>query len=266
MWEPRARSPTRARATSSSPSCWRPTPPTSTSTPTSPSRPPAARCTWPTRRGTSRASPAAAALGLGTQIRPHIERRYGAEWSKPVARMREIVGATKEIFRAWQEQDRLDFRGAFFTLTLMPRSSRRSRSTPDHLRSGSGRGAQDEPMVCETADCCSSTRSTAGASSRSARPPRSRPGSRRRAVTAASSPSSPKRSCCWRNDEERKRAEDGGRFQLAFYGSTPAYRPVLDIEGYGDLQPELNRLTKEEVDRDVCPHRPGPPRDGRRLR
>src|SRR5690242_164616 len=58
-------------------------------------------------------------LGLGTQIRPHIERRYGATWSRPVARMREIVLATKAILTHWQGEAPLEFRGEFFTHTLM---------------------------------------------------------------------------------------------------------------------------------------------------
>src|SRR5688572_5082118 len=58
-------------------------------------------------------------LGLGSQIKPHIERRYGATWSKPVARMREMVLATKAILDAWQHGTKLDFRGEFTTHTLM---------------------------------------------------------------------------------------------------------------------------------------------------
>ena len=48
------------------------------------------------------------ALGLGTQVRPHIEKRYGATWSKPVARMRELIEATRAVLTCWQEGSRLD--------------------------------------------------------------------------------------------------------------------------------------------------------------
>ena len=47
----------------------------------------------------------------------------------------------------------------------------------------------------------------------------------------------------WTPDEQAA-ADLGVRGLLAFYGSTPAYRPVLDVEGWGDLQPELNALSK----------------------
>ncbi len=59
-------------------------------------------------------------LGLGSQIRPHIEKRYGATWSPPAARMREIVLAVKAILASWQDGTRLDFRGEFTQHTLMP--------------------------------------------------------------------------------------------------------------------------------------------------
>ena len=59
-------------------------------------------------------------LGLGSQVRPHIENRYGATWSPPAARMREIVLAVKAVLDSWQEGTRLDFRGQHTRHTLMP--------------------------------------------------------------------------------------------------------------------------------------------------
>jgi probable F420-dependent oxidoreductase len=58
-------------------------------------------------------------LGLGTQIRPHIEKRFSMPWSRPADRLREMVLATREIWRCWAEGDRLDFRGDFYQHTLM---------------------------------------------------------------------------------------------------------------------------------------------------
>src|SRR5512138_2941102 len=57
-------------------------------------------------------------LGLGTQIRPHIEKRFGQPWSRPNARMREFVRALRAIWRAWETGERLDVRGEFYTHTL----------------------------------------------------------------------------------------------------------------------------------------------------
>ena len=58
-------------------------------------------------------------LGLGTQIRPHIERRFSMPWSRPAARMREMVLAIRAIWASWQHDAKLDFRGEFYTHTLM---------------------------------------------------------------------------------------------------------------------------------------------------
>jgi probable F420-dependent oxidoreductase len=58
-------------------------------------------------------------LGLGTQIKPHIEKRFSMEWSKPVERMRELVLAVRAIWARWHEGTRLDFHGDFYTHTLM---------------------------------------------------------------------------------------------------------------------------------------------------
>ena len=59
-------------------------------------------------------------LGLGSQIRAQVEKRYGASFDRPVARMREMVGALRAIFATWQTQEPLDFRGEFWSHTLMP--------------------------------------------------------------------------------------------------------------------------------------------------
>src|SRR3954465_5081125 len=58
-------------------------------------------------------------LGLGTQIKPHIEKRFSMPWSKPVERMRELVLAVRAIWSSWHEGTKLDFRGDFYTHTLM---------------------------------------------------------------------------------------------------------------------------------------------------
>src|SRR4051812_4500344 len=54
-------------------------------------------------------------LGLGSQVKPHIERRFSMPWSHPAARMRELVLATRAIWRAWHEGEKLDFQGDFYT-------------------------------------------------------------------------------------------------------------------------------------------------------
>ena len=59
-------------------------------------------------------------LGLGTQVRAHVERRYGVPWTRPAARMREYVLALRAIWSAWETGDPLRFEGEFSSHTLMP--------------------------------------------------------------------------------------------------------------------------------------------------
>ena len=67
------------------------------------------------------------ALGLGSQVRAHIERRYGGTWDRPAARMREHVLALRAIFDAWEQDAPLQFEGEFWSHTLMPPNFRPQR-------------------------------------------------------------------------------------------------------------------------------------------
>src|SRR5262249_38430062 len=58
-------------------------------------------------------------LGIGSQVKPHIERRFSMPWSHPAPRMREFIEAMKAIFAAWYEQKPLLFKGEFYSHTLM---------------------------------------------------------------------------------------------------------------------------------------------------
>ena len=58
-------------------------------------------------------------LGLGSQIKPHITKRFSMPWSSPAARMREYVMAMRAIWDSWHQQEPLAFTGQFYTHTLM---------------------------------------------------------------------------------------------------------------------------------------------------
>lgn len=185
-------------------------------------------------------------LGLGSQIRPHIEHRYGATWDRPAARMREWVLAVKAILTAWQDGSRLDFRGEFTRHTLMPPTfvpGPNPYGIPPVLL-----GALGPIMTRTAAEVADGLLVMPFHSHRHVRERTlpavdeglARAGRRRddfailpQAIVAMG-----------RTDAELAAADAGVRSLLAFYGSTPAYRPVLDVEGWGDLQPELNRLSK----------------------
>jgi probable F420-dependent oxidoreductase len=186
-------------------------------------------------------------LGLGSQIRPHIEKRYGATWSPPAARMREIVLAVKAILGSWQDGTRLEFRGEHTQHTLMPPTF-----VPGPLEWGPPPvllGALGPVMTRTAAEVADGLlvmpfhshrhvreRTLPAVEEGLARSDRSRgdfdvyP----QAILAMGSTAT-----------QLAAAEVGVRGLLAFYGSTPAYRPVLEVEGWEDLQPELNAMSKQ---------------------
>lgn len=175
-------------------------------------------------------------LGLGTQIRTQIEKRYGAQFDRPVDRMRELIGALRAIFAAWQDGARLDFRGEFYRHTLMTPTFNPGPNPfgPPPIYVGA-LGPRLTRATAEVADGLlvmpfSSTRFLAEATM-----PAVRDGLCGRAGFAVV----PEVIVSAGEDHEATRR------LLAFYGSTPAYRPVLDLHGWGALQPELNALSKQ---------------------
>ncbi len=185
-------------------------------------------------------------LGLGTQIRPHIERRFGQPWSKPNARMREFVQGIRAIWRSWDTGARLDFRGAFYTHTLMtpffdPGPNPHGRP-PIAL---AGFGPAMIAVAGEVADGwivhpLNSTAYVEAQGLPALARGLARSGRTRRAVEIA---------CqtivmIGSTDAEVAAARAKARGQIAFYGSTPAYRVMLEHHGWGHLQPELNRMSK----------------------
>jgi probable F420-dependent oxidoreductase len=183
-------------------------------------------------------------LGLGSQVRPHIENRYGATWSPPAARMREIVLAVKAILDSWQHGTRLDFRGEHTRHTLMPPTfvpGPNPYGAPPVLL-----GALGPVMTRTAAEVADGLLVMPFHSHRHFRErtlPAVEEGLRRagrdrievhpQAILAMGDTA-----------EEQAAATEGVAMLLAFYGSTPAYRPVLDVEEWGELQPELNVLSK----------------------
>lgn len=181
-------------------------------------------------------------LGVGSQIRTHIERRYSAHWDKPVAQMRELIASTKAIFACWSDDERLDFQGDYYNFTLMtpvfdpgpvtggpppiwagalgPRMTQAMAEVADGLLIhpfNSERFLRERTMPAVEAGLAASGRTRADFSL---------------GIDAMVG--------VYRNEAEREAAERGCRANLAFYGSTPAYRVTLDVHGWGELQTDLN--------------------------
>ena len=187
------------------------------------------------------------ALGLGSQIRPHIERRYSAIWDKPVAQMRDLIHAVKAIFAAWQDGVPLDHQGEYYTHTLLP-----PLFNPGPLGSGpppiwaAAVGPRMTEMVAATADGLLVHPFTTERFVHERLLPMVDQGLARSGRTRDDfSLVVDVMVRAYRNDAEQEIADSGCRFNLGFYGSTPSYRPVLDTHGWGDLQPRLRALTKE---------------------
>lgn len=193
-----------------------------------------------------RASQGRFALGLGSQIRPHIEKRYSARWDHPVKQMREYVQALHAIFDCFHEGKKLDFRGEYHTFTLMTPTF-----VPEPLPWG-------PPPIWMAALGPVMTRTAAEVADGVLIHPFN---SERflREVTVPAVAEGLRRSgrardgftlgvdvilCVYGDEEEQAVAEQGCRFNTAFYASTPSYRVTLDVHGWGDRQPRLNEMTK----------------------
>lgn len=190
------------------------------------------------------------ALGIGSQIKPHITKRYSAVWDRPVAQMRELMAATKAIFACWQDGERLDFRGDYYTFTL---------STPifepGPLEWGAppiwagALGPKMTQMTAETADGILIHPFCTEQFLRTKTMPAVKAGLAAAGRTGDDFTFGVGVIVGLYGDDadesEAWKVEQRCRSNLGFYGSTPAYRVVLDAHGWGELQDELNRLTKE---------------------
>src|SRR4051812_36031284 len=186
-------------------------------------------------------------LGLGSQIKAHIEKRFSMPWSHPAARMRELVLAIRAIWATWQDGTPLRFEGEFYRHTLMTPFFTPARSSVGTARIFlAGVGERMTEVAGEVADgFLVHPFSTAAFLLEHTMPALER-------GLAASGRTRADIEIAWpvmvvtgETDADRQAAAGVTRGQLAFYGSTPAYRVVLDAHGWGDLHPELNRLSKE---------------------
>jgi probable F420-dependent oxidoreductase len=185
-------------------------------------------------------------LGLGSQIRPHIERRFSAVWSRPADRMREMVLAIRAIWSSWHDDAKLDFRGDFYTHTLMTpvfNPGPHPHGLPPIFVAGIG------PKMTEAAGEVADGFFVHPFHTPKFIQEASLPALERGFAASGRTRDEFTISCqiiiaSGENEEEFENAKNMARAQLSFYGSTPAYRSVLDCHGWGDLHLELNRLSK----------------------
>ena len=185
-------------------------------------------------------------LGLGSQIRPHITKRFSMPWSHPAPRMREFIQAMRAIWANWHEGAPLSFKGEYYTHSLMT-----PMFTPTNTEYGAPRvtlaavGPLMTEVAAEVADGmivhAFTTRKYIDEISLPAIERGLEAGGKKRADLELSCPMFVVTGDDARSWEAARTAVCG---QIAFYGSTPAYRPVLEIHGWGDLQPDLNAMSK----------------------
>ncbi len=184
-------------------------------------------------------------LGLGTQVKPHIERRFSMPWGRPVGRMAEFIGALRAIWASWQNGTRLRFRGEHYSFTLMtPFFDPGPIAHPDVPIHIAGVGPRMSRLAGEMCDgyhvhpfhtarylrevTLPAMGDGAGAAGRSI--------DRVELVSSVMVVTG-------RDESQIEEARQGIRQQIAFYASTPAYRRVLDAHGW-DFGPALAALAR----------------------
>ena len=186
-------------------------------------------------------------LGMGSQIKPHITKRFSMPWSHPAARMREMILAVRAIWDSWNNGTKLDFRGDFYTHTLMTpffNPGPNPYGTAKIFLAGVGELMTE--VAGEVADGFLCHGFTTEKYLREVTIPALERG---RAKAGKSLEGfeivGPSFVVTGSTEEELASASKGTKQQIAFYGSTPAYKPVLDLHGWGGLQDELNTLSKQ---------------------
>jgi probable F420-dependent oxidoreductase len=186
-------------------------------------------------------------MGLGTQVKGHNERRFGVKWEKPVEKMREVILAVRAIWDCWQNRTPLNFRGEFFKLNLMtPFFSPPPHEYPNIPIFTAG----VNPRMCRLAgELCQGFHAHPLHTARylkdvvvpNIESGLSKAGRQRHSIELSSSifviPSDdPKEALAHELEVCR---------QIAFYASTPVYRPVFEIEGWREAAKKLKRLASQ---------------------
>jgi probable F420-dependent oxidoreductase len=187
-------------------------------------------------------------LGLGTQVKRHMEHRFGVPWDSPGPRLRDYVQALRAVWRCWETGEPLRYEGPFYSMDLM---------TPEFSPGPAPHGpvavdiAAVNPYNLELAgEVCDGVRLhvfSTPAYVRDVVRPRLEAGAARSGrdlaglevygggfvATGAT-------------DADVARAREWARGRVAFYGSTLAYLPVLEHHGWGGLREELRELVRQE--------------------
>ena len=186
-------------------------------------------------------------IGLGSQIQPHIEKRFSMPWGAPAAKMREHVLAMRAIWDNWYNDKPLQFMGKFYRHTLMTPAF-----TPRNNPHGAPKvilaavGPHMTEVAGEVADgLIIHPFSNVAFINAVALPALERGLAKSGRTRAQFEVSYSNFVVSGRNEKEFADAQKAAKERIAFYGSTPAYQGVLAAIGVGELQPELNKMSKQ---------------------
>lgn len=185
-------------------------------------------------------------IGLGSQVRAHNERRFSVPWSPPAPRMREYIQAVRAIWAAWKGDGKLAYEGKHYRFTLMtPNFVPEPYDGPAPRLGVAAVGPAMLKVAAEEADDVKlhvfCTRKyladtimpilEAGLT-KSGRP------RERFEISGGGFVVTGK------DDAAVAKLFEWVRYRVAFYGSTPAYWPVFEVHGLGDLGRKLNAMTR----------------------
>jgi probable F420-dependent oxidoreductase len=184
-------------------------------------------------------------LGLGTQIKAHIERRFSTVYDRPGARLREYVLALRAIFRAFAGKERLDFQGEFYRFNLLGIWAPGQMAHPEipiYL-------AAVRPWMLRAAGEVADGVHVHPFHSRRFIDEVIRPNVTKGVERAGRKPGSVRLACpvftiVGDTEAEREQWRQRARFQIAFYGSTPAYSGVFDLHGWQGMSERLHGLQR----------------------
>jgi probable F420-dependent oxidoreductase len=185
-------------------------------------------------------------LGLGSQVRAHNENRFSVPWTAPAPRMREYVQVLRAIWRTWEKGDKPDFRGAHYKFTLMtPNFTPASTQQPPIPVTIAAVGPA---MLRVAGEVCDGVRlhgfctrkyidDVVMRELRTGLAKAGRPRERFQISGGGFIATGP-------DEAAVAKMVEWVRFRVAFYGSTPAYWPVLETHGLHDLGRKLNVMSK----------------------
>jgi probable F420-dependent oxidoreductase len=184
-------------------------------------------------------------LGLGSQVKGHIERRFGMKWDPPAPRMKEVVMALRAVWGSWQSGAKLDFKGKFYRLDLMTPFF-----TPDAIEHPAIPVyiAAVNPGLCRVAGAVAeglhvhplhTVRYLREVMRPAIAEGAAKAGRREEEVSVAASVFA----AVGDGSEEIRNVKEAYREQIAFYASTRTYRRILELHGWGDVCDRLHALS-----------------------